>query len=342
VATTRDVSKVIVSARDGHSARARALEQIADLNEEITSKEDPDFDPESTHDAEQDAELAKSIAQGGEAAETAEEPAEQAQEPQEDEEPAGEEPETEPPAEEPEEPAPPKQAKQPRKIKIKVNGQDLELTEEELIARAQKVESADQYLAEAARVRHQASQQPSQPDTASTAHPSDEEDAALARALQLGTEDESVAALRKLRQSASAQTDQIVAAVDERIAFRQAVDKFSENFSDIFADPLLKNLAFALDKHFMELGDKRPYGERYAEIGNLIRDKMRELAKQYGTDEAKLKEKAQRKAQAPSAPKAAGTKATPDASEEEEDGPEDYSKWIRSEAERRGKHYGVI
>jgi hypothetical protein len=38
---------------------------------------------------------------------------------------------------------------QPRKFKIKVNGKELELTEEELIARAQKTEAADEYFNDA-------------------------------------------------------------------------------------------------------------------------------------------------------------------------------------------------
>ena len=49
-----------------------------------------------------------------------------------------------------EEPAP------PRKFRIKVRGEERELTEDELIARAQKVESADDYLAESRRLLDEA------------------------------------------------------------------------------------------------------------------------------------------------------------------------------------------
>lgn len=58
---------------------------------------------------------------------------------------------------EPEPPAPPVDAPaEPRKFRIKVRGQDRELTEDELIARAQKVESADDYLAESRRILDEA------------------------------------------------------------------------------------------------------------------------------------------------------------------------------------------
>lgn len=50
----------------------------------------------------------------------------------------------------------PAAAPEPRKFRIKVRGQDRVLTEDELIARAQKVESADDYLAESRRILDEA------------------------------------------------------------------------------------------------------------------------------------------------------------------------------------------
>src|SRR3974390_3341201 len=46
-----------------------------------------------------------------------------------------------------------------KKFKLKINGQDFELTEKELIERASKVSAADQYLAESKRAYEQAQQQ---------------------------------------------------------------------------------------------------------------------------------------------------------------------------------------
>src|SRR3974390_1694024 len=162
-------SKVIVSAREGQRARAAALEAIADLNEDIAREDDPDFDPAATHDPEQD--VAADAAAPEDQAASDETPGEETGGEEESaEEPA---PLTEPPAEEP---APDKQAEAPRKWKLKVNGRELELTEEEVLARAQKVESADQYLAEAARVRHEQNLAPAARSTPATLpHPSDEE-----------------------------------------------------------------------------------------------------------------------------------------------------------------------
>lgn len=73
----------------------------------------------------------------------------------------GQEPEVEQAGEdEPEQPEQPEQPAaapvEPRKFRIKVRGQDRELTEDELIARAQKVESADDYLAESRRILDEA------------------------------------------------------------------------------------------------------------------------------------------------------------------------------------------
>jgi|GEM_PF-2687991 len=327
-------SKVIVSAREGQRARAAALEAIADLNEDIAREDDPDFDPAATHDPEQD--VAADAAAPEDQAASDETPGEETGGEEESaEEPA---PLTEPPAEEP---APDKQAEAPRKWKLKVNGRELELTEEEVLARAQKVESADQYLAEAARVRHEQNLAPAARSTPATLpHPSDEEDAAMVRAIQVGTEEEAISAIRRLRESASANANQIVSTVDERIGFLQAFDKFRHDYADIMADPLLTNLAFAMDQNLMQNGDRRPYGDRYREIGQLIRTKMRDLAKQFSTNEQVMEQKAQRKRAAPAAPPTAGAKSTATRSAEDDDGPDDET-YIRQEAARRARHYGV-
>ena len=121
---------------------------------------------------------------------------------------------------------------EPVKHTIKVNGRELELTTEELIERAQKIEAADAYLNEAARLKREAQQPitPQQPSHEDVAAALREERRALVRAIQMGTEDEAMAAIEKLeaRNTPSVNfADDITRAVDERITFNDAVDRKS-------------------------------------------------------------------------------------------------------------------
>ena len=125
------------------------------------------------------------------------------------------------------EPAPEVIAEPPAtKHKLKVNGRELELTTEELITRAQKVEAADQYLQEASQAFKAAKQpEPKAPEAQPSA---EEDDAALARAIQTGTEEEARNAIKKLRASPSqaVSQDDLLRMVDQRLAFQDAARRF--------------------------------------------------------------------------------------------------------------------
>lgn len=155
-----------------------------------------------------------------------------------------------------------------KKHRLKVNGKELEFTEQELIERASKVEAADQYLAEAAKVYKQAKQtvQPSQ----DAAPKVEEDDLALARAIQMGSEEEAVNAIRKLRKSPSFNQDDLAKLVDERLTFQNAANQFKSKYSEIVKDPYLMDLVLREDERLIKEGDQRSYLERYDAIGEAI------------------------------------------------------------------------
>jgi hypothetical protein len=221
--------------------------------------------------------------------------------------------------------------------KIKTNGREMILTEAQMIERAQKVESADQYLAEAARLRQEQlrKNQVSESDPV-TKQSVDEEDLALARAIQMGSEEEAVAALRTIRkaQSPSLTQDDIAKTIDERLTFNEAISEYRKNYSDVVSDPILNQLALDMDKKLIAEGDTRPYAERYQVIGDSIRKWADGMAKARApAPPASGTEKLVRKAAATQTPKAASQKTVSSVEEEAEETP---SSIIAGIAKSRG------
>lgn len=210
-----------------------------------------------------------------------------------------------------------------KRYKIKVNGKELELTESELIARASKIEAADDYLRRAKERAAPEPELPAGPTPEELQRRQDEEDRALVRAIQMGTEEEAAAALRKLREQASARPslsrDDVSRTIDERLAFNTAIEKFSSEYADVWTDPILKKIALDRDAQLLTQGDQRTYWDRYSQIGEEIRTWRQSLvpaaAKQ---EDPALAEKEQRKASAPKVPVAASAKTKPVKVEEDE------------------------
>jgi hypothetical protein len=238
------------------------------------------------------------------------------------------------------------------KVKIKVNGKEMELTQDELIARAQKVESADQYLVDAAKLRRdaEASRVTEIPVKEEPASDGLEDRRALVRAIQMGTEEEAMAAIEKLqmRNRPTVDQDSIARTIDERLTFKEAAHRFESEYPDILGDDMLRDMALRKDQELLAKGDKRGYWERYDEIGKGIREWKDTLIKSAATkvedpkkDEVKkdetvsLDQKQQRKASVTPIPKAAAVKA-PRADADEEDKPESVGDVIAKMAEARG------
>ena len=169
------------------------------------------------------------------------------------------------------------------KHKVKILGEERELTTEELIAMASKTAAADKYLADAAEAKRNAEamlataksiptskpEMESQPDIQMT-----DEDLELARAMQVGSEEDAAKAIARLRgkqASPSINMDEIAARVIDVTQFKQDAQWFQETYKDIFQDDKLKTLALGMDDQLRAAGDKRPYRERYQAIGDELR-----------------------------------------------------------------------
>lgn len=231
---------------------------------------------------------------------------------------------TEPKAEEPVEPVaevPPPPVAQ--KHKLKVNGKELELTTDELIARAQKIEAADDYLRQAVQL-HKATKEPA-PEPKAPASV-EEDDAALARAIQTGTEQEAVAAIQKLRARPSVSTDDVLRTVNTQLAVHEANRKFESEYADIVKDPyLLSVVQMELQKR-IQAGDQRTYQENLFEIGENLKAWKASLIPQ----SAQAQEKQARKASVTVIPTAAARAAG-----KTEDKPESASDVIAELAKQR-------
>lgn len=207
----------------------------------------------------------------------------------------------------------------------KVNGKEITKPLGEWLRAASKVEAADDYLGQAAEVfrsTQNTAPQPSVPDV--------DEDLALARAIQLGSEKEAVEAIRRIKSRPSVTTDDVTRTVDERITFTQAAQKAQEEFKEIFSDPNLRLMFLQKDANLLQTGDKRPYLERYRSIGEEIRGWTKTLI-----GPATLEQKEQRKASVAPVP-SASAKAVPPADNDE---PETVQDTIRQMAKARGQSW---
>jgi hypothetical protein len=215
-------------------------------------------------------------------------------------------------------------AQEPEKIPLKVNGKVLELPIEEVIARAQMVESAHDYLEQAKRIRLEAVQSTQAPKPDASRPPVDD-DLALVRAIQMGSEEEAVQALRQIRSP----NQDLPKLIDERMSFQQAVSRFQTEFKDVFDDPMLRQLALNKDAELVAQGDSRSYWDRYEAVGNEIRQWVGSVRKT-----SSVPDKRERKANATSAPTAAASRVASQAQEEPE---ESVSDVISKMAQSRGQ-----
>jgi hypothetical protein len=218
-------------------------------------------------------------------------------------EPAAEEPAPEPVAEVVPEPiAAVEPAPVVQKHKIKVSGKELELTTEELIARAQKVEAADDYLRQAAQVYKSTKEPAPEPKAPASV---EEDDAALARAIQTGTEQEAVAAIQKMRARPSASTDDVLRIVNAQLAITEANRKFEAEYADIAKDPYLRSMVQMELQQRIQRQDPRSYQENLFEIGENLKAWKASLV----PVSAQLQEKQARKASVTVIPTAAARAA---------------------------------
>jgi len=160
----------------------------------------------------------------------------------------------------------------PQMITRKVNGREVTKSLDDWLVTASKVEAADNYLAEASRLRQEQIQKAQASVVADPAPDTVDDDLAFARALQMGSEEEAAAAVRALRRgSPSVSTADIAKTIDDRLTFNQAIQQYRKDYADIVGDPILNNLAQETDAKLIAAGDTRPYDVRYKDIGDSLR-----------------------------------------------------------------------
>ena len=220
-----------------------------------------------------------------------------------------------------------------KKYRLKVNGREKEVTEQELIALAQKVEAADEYLRQAKEAAERFDRMQINPPASAVAEPSkpdvqEPDDVALARALQMGTEEEAAQVIKRLR--TSIQPDEVIqkAAAEalNRMTFQSAFDNFKKEYKEIADDPNLMTLAIAKDQQLIQSGDRRPYAERFKSIGEDLR-KWRGITPSFA-------EKEERKSATVTPIRTASARAVQPPDDEQEESP---SEIIAKMARARGQ-----
>lgn len=188
-------------------------------------------------------------------------------------------------------PAEPRAAKR----RVKVDGQDLDVSDEELVREYQKGRTADRRLEQAALARKELEAESArlaaerveierlkgQPaaaasgdnDSQATPIGDDTGDRTIYEALVSGDEDEALKAIKKLREGrpegSTPKTAEIAAQVRQQIAWDEAQAKFSEDYQDIVADPLLREIAS--NTLIETLKTSESYGQAFREAGNRTR-----------------------------------------------------------------------
>ena len=156
--------------------------------------------------------------------------------------------------------APAEPTETPRRLKLKINGAEQEFDEAEVIARAQKVSAADQYLAEAAKIYQEAARTPS--PSAQDTTPAAPDFAALAQAIQLGTTDEAVQALKSLYRPPSPSDDgirQVVQREMTALEARREGDRFLRDYGAFMKDDEFRAQFDGLDAYYAGKGEPMTY-----------------------------------------------------------------------------------
>jgi hypothetical protein len=248
---------------------------------------------------------------------------------------------------EPVETAPEEQAQEPQpvKVKIRVDGQDVEVDQDAVIkagiATLQKETAADKRLEEAARLRKDAelesqrlhAERMQQTQALSQDAPvQPDQYAEVARKIQYGSEAEASEAIKALvtHASTSGQSQAVtMQQVADFIEFRDATRWASEQYADLLGDPIMRGAFAQREREIRTAGDSRPYRDIYGQIGTELREWLHQKAP--SAQPAQTRE--ERKARVVTIPSAASRQATPN--EPKEPTPSEIVEQIRQARLRR-------
>jgi hypothetical protein len=226
-----------------------------------------------------------------------------------------------------------------------VNGNEKWLTLTQLRTTAQKVESADQYLAAAAEsVRNAARLDLSK----KTDEPSKIEEVDLEKTLSSAVmgDQEAIKKLASVFRGFQSQakpsevTPDVLQQIDERWSFRRAAEWFEDEYADLLGDPFLKKLVYERDAELANSAPKMPYKKRLKEAGDEIRGWINKKAAPppTGVKATSSDTKADRKKTLVNVPSAAA-RQTPPVDEEEAETVEDV---IQKMAKARGQARAMV
>lgn len=209
-----------------------------------------------------------------------------------------------------------------KRIKLKIDGEDRVLTVEEALREVQKKGAADKRLEESTRLVNEAkalfeqakqAPQPSQ-DAVVQQPPLDEDVAAVVQAIRTGTDEEANYAAQQWEQrirntKAILPAADVRAFVNDAVDFRSSAEWVKQEYADLFGDTRLAAMFTDADERQVRAQDKRPYRERYTEIGESLRSWRDSLIRPQAAANAQaLEQKRERKA-AVVTPPAASVKA---------------------------------
>jgi len=217
-----------------------------------------------------------------------------------------------------------------------VNGKEKWLTLEQLRVTAQKVESADEYLASAAAsVRNSSRLTPSQQD-----EPSRVDDVDLEKMLSsavMGDEEAIKKLAAAIKARPSAVTPDVLQQFDERWSFRRAAEWFEETYADELGDPFLKRLMYERDAELAKEDPHLPYKQRLKKAGDEVRTWMQKKSGTAPVRAAPSPNKLDRKKVLVNVPSAAARQAPP----EDEDAEESVEDVIAKMAKARGQSRAI-
>lgn len=229
-----------------------------------------------------------------------------------------------------------------------VNGKERWLTKNQLIEKAQKVESADEYLSNAAEtVRKVSRPDLSLEDDAGKVDTSQEDDD-LEKTLSSAVlgDQEAVkkiasafsslrADLREAKKTQPSVTPDVVKEIDSRLAFRNAVEWFEGEYSKELSDPFLKQLIYDKDQKLSSEQPALSYKARLKMAGDEVRTWIRG---QKGIQAKPSPEKVERKKTLVNVPGASQRQAVK-TEEDEEESPEQA---IAAMAKARGQARAIV